>query len=61
MTTKSAKSSENYFERAGELLKQKSYKEAAANYLNASFIAREDAQSYFGLGMCYRGMLRQAA
>ena len=54
MTTRTGRTEENYFERAGELLRQNFYKEAATNYLNAILISREDAKSYFGLGMCYK-------
>ena len=50
MTTKIGKATPDFFERADELLRQKSYKEAASNYLNAILISREDAKSYYGLG-----------
>ena len=54
MTTQIGKVNEDFFLRADELLRQKSYKEAASNYLNAILISREDAKSYFGLGVCYK-------
>ncbi len=44
----------DFHERADELLKQNLYKEAASNYLNAILITRDDAKSYYGLGMCYK-------
>ncbi len=41
---------------ADELRKKSSYKKAASTYLNAIFLKRDNAQSYFGLGMCYKHM-----
>ena len=54
MSAKSVKKDSDFYEKAANLLKDKSYKEAAKNYLNAILISRDDAKSYFGLGMCYK-------
>ena len=54
MSTKSDKKDFDFYEKAASLLKDKSYKEAAKNYLNAILISRDDAKSYYGLGMCYK-------
>ena len=51
MSVKSDKKDLNFYEKAASLLKDKSYKEAARNYLNAILISRDDAKSYFGLGI----------
>ena len=40
--------------KADVLRNENSYKEAAANYLNAILIDRNDAYSYYGLGVCYK-------
>ena len=42
----------SYFLRANALRLKNEYKEAAKNYLNAILIDRNDADSYYGLGIC---------
>lgn len=42
------------YEKANELRSENLFKEAAANYLNAILIDRKSAESYFGLGLCYK-------
>ena len=40
-----------------DVLRQKnSYQEAAAHYLNAILINRNDENSYYGLGLCYKAL-----
>ncbi len=45
-----------FCEKANALLIKKLYKEAASNYLNAILIDRKNAQSYYGLGICYKNL-----
>lgn len=44
----------SYFLKATALREENAFKEAAANYLNAILIDRNDADSYYGLGVCYK-------
>ena len=40
-----------------DLFREKNeYKTAISNYLNAILLKRDDAKSYFGLGICYKHM-----
>ena len=43
-------------EKANILFFKKLYKEAASNYLNAILIDRNNAENYYGLGLCYKNM-----
>lgn len=45
-----------FYEKANALRSENLYKEAAANYLNAILIDRNSAESYFGLGLCYKNL-----
>ena len=44
----------SFYKKANALCLENSYKEAAANYLNAILIDRNNAESCFGLGICYK-------
>ena len=44
----------NFYEKANALCMENLHREAAANYLNAILIDRNSAESYFGLGICYK-------
>lgn len=50
----------SYFYKAAALMRENAFKEAAANYLNAILIDRNDADSYYGLGICYKHMKNYA-
>ncbi len=43
-----------FYEKANTLCGGSLYREAAANYLNAILIDRNNAKIYFGLGICYK-------
>ena len=47
---------QKFYEKAKSLMLKKSYKEAVSNYLNAILIDRNNASSYFGLGICYKNL-----
>ena len=44
----------SYFLKATALRREKAFKEACTNYLNAILIDRDNADSYYGLGICYK-------
>ncbi len=44
----------SFYSKANALCLENSFKEAAANYLNAILIDRNNAESYFGLGICFK-------
>ncbi len=46
----------NFYEKANALRFDKLYRDAASNYLNAILIDRKSAESYFGLGICYKNL-----
>ena len=46
----------NFCVLADALRQKNSYQEAATNYLNAILINRQDANSHYGLGLCYKAM-----
>ncbi len=46
----------NTCQKADELRKNNSYKEAIPNYLKSILVDRNNAKSYFGLGVCYKHM-----
>lgn len=41
---------------ADALRQKNAYQEAASNYLNAILINRNDENSYYGLGLCYKAL-----
>ena len=45
-----------FFEKANNLRFENLYREAVANYLNAILIDRNSAESYLGLGICYKNL-----
>ena len=45
-----------YINKADELYKNNSFKDAISFYLNAILIDRKSAESYFGLGICYKNL-----
>ena len=60
-TVKTYSNPENsFFEKADELRRKNMYKEAVANYLNAILIDRKNAESYYGLGVCYKNLKQYA-
>ena len=44
----------SFFEKANALRLENMFKEAISSYLNAILIDRNDFESYFGLGICYK-------
>ena len=48
------KKTNDFCVKADALRGENAFKEAATNYLNAILIDREDAKSYYGLGVCYK-------
>lgn len=56
MALQSKVKTNNFCQKADALRSEKLYQEAAANYLNAILIDRNNAQSYFGLGICYKNL-----
>lgn len=49
-----------FYIKANALRLENMYKEAAANYLNAILIERDNAQSYLGLGICCKHLKQYA-
>ena len=47
---------ESFCKIADALRLKNSYREAISNYLNAILIERENANSYYGLGLCYKNL-----
>ena len=45
-----------FYEKANELRLENMFKEAISNYLNAILIDRNNAESYYGLGVCYKNL-----
>ena len=45
---------ESFYKKADALRLENLYKEAVSNYLNAILIDRNNAESYYGLGVCYK-------
>ena len=50
----------SFFLKATELRRENAFKEAASNYLNAILIDRNNADSYYGLGICYKHLKNYA-
>ena len=50
----STKESVNFCKKADELRAKNSYREAISDYLNAIMLKRDNAESYYGLGICYK-------
>ena len=50
------KTQNKYYEKANNLRFENLYREAVANYLNAILIDRQSAESYLGLGICYKNL-----
>ncbi|MFI3299823.1 MAG: tetratricopeptide repeat protein [Candidatus Gastranaerophilales bacterium] len=44
----------SYFIKANALREENEFKQASTNYLNAILIDRNDAEAYYGLGVCYK-------
>ena len=54
---KTSKHAEIDFCKVADILRQKnSYQEAVSHYLNAILINRDDENSYYGLGLCYKAL-----
>lgn len=47
---------ESFCKLADALRQKSSYREAISNYLNAILIERDNADSYYGLGLCYKNL-----
>ena len=56
MNTKQYNTLNNFYDKANALRLDNLYKEAVQNYLNAILIDRNNAESYFGLGICYKNL-----
>lgn len=50
----------NFYEKANAMRLDKLYQEAVTNYLNAILIDRCNAESYLGLGICYKHLGKYA-
>ena len=50
------KMQENLLEKAELLRANDSFKEAASTYLNSILLERNNADTYLGLGICYKNM-----
>ena len=44
----------SFYQKATALRLENMFKEAVSNYLNAILIDRNNAESYYGLGVCYK-------
>ena len=51
---RTSKKTNDFCVKADACFKENLFKEAAKNYLNAVLIDRNDAKSYYGLGVCYK-------
>lgn len=60
LSTNTTKPIENFYEKANALMLENSYKEAVSNYLNAILIDRNNAESYYELGICYKNLKQYA-
>ena len=56
--TKISTSHDNFYEKANVFRLENLYNEAVKNYLNAILIDRNDAKSYFELGICFKHLNR---
>lgn len=56
MNTQKYNTLNSFYEKANALRLDNLYKEAVSNYLNAILIDRNNAESYFGLGICYKNL-----
>ncbi len=56
ITPSTSESQVNFCLLADALRQKNSYQEAASNYLNAILINRNDENSYYGLGLCYKAL-----
>ena len=50
----------DFCEKADAFRREKMYKEAVSNYLNAILIDRQNVESYYGLGICYKYLKQYA-